>query len=91
MVELHRNRLWLHLEIGSCLMDKHIKKFMEQTIINLNKALTKDDADLTWAVLQNLQSVVGTYESVAHSQRTNKQKKGNKKYGTYQSEGNYRS
>lgn len=47
-------------------MDAHINKFMRNTIINLQTALDKDNPELTWAVIHNLHSVVGSYEIAAH-------------------------
>jgi hypothetical protein len=58
-------------------MDKKISRFMHSTVENFNRAIEMDNAEITWAVIKNLQDVVSSYEIAAHKQ-INQQTKGNK-------------
>lgn len=42
-------------------MNEDINRFIKHTIVNLERALMKDDDKVTWAVLTNLSEVLDTY------------------------------
>ena len=41
---------------------------MQGTVTNFTKAITEDNAELTWAIIKNLQDVVSSYEIAAHAE-----------------------
>ena len=42
-------------------MDAHIRTMLERTISNMKKAILLNDSKLTWALLVDLQTVLGSY------------------------------
>jgi len=42
---------------------------MYNTVKNFNRAIEMDNAELTWAVIKNLQDVVSSYEIAAYEQK----------------------
>lgn len=59
-------------------MSKPITRFMEHAILNLSKAVKDNNAELTWAVLTNLDEVLGTYIEQAYKEKTKLKKEGKK-------------
>jgi hypothetical protein len=56
-------------------MSKPIIRFMEHAILNLSKAVKDNNPELTWAVLTNLDEVLGTYIEQAYKEKTKLKKK----------------
>ena len=55
--------------------NKKTKIFMENTIINFSRAIKDNNPELTWAILMNLDSVLGSYVEQARKEMLNEIKR----------------